>query len=159
MRLMRDATPPVTQLAERVGLSQTPCWKRVQKPEAAGVIFGRVARGDPVRTGLGLTVFVEIESVDHTPEWRAGVAFDGLWLTAPERVLVGRVAERQGDASDADAEVVRAQFAWAGANVPLPHWTTIDAGGTTQKTRAAARATLESVLGSGGDGTGKPMPF
>ena len=90
---------------------------------------------------------------------RAGVAFYGLWLTAPERVLVGRVTERQGDASDADAEVVRAQFALAGANVPLPHWTTIDAGGTTLKTRAAARAALERVLGSGGDGTGKPRPL
>ncbi|WP_226553813.1 Lrp/AsnC family transcriptional regulator [Celeribacter naphthalenivorans] len=70
-QLMRDATLPVAQLAERVGLSQTPCWKRIQKLEAAGVITGRVALVDPVRVGLGLTVFVEIEASDHTPEWRA----------------------------------------------------------------------------------------
>ena len=69
--LMQDATLPVTQLAERVGLSQTPCWKRVQKLETARVILGRVALVDPSKIGLGLTVFVEIEAADHTPEWRA----------------------------------------------------------------------------------------
>jgi Lrp/AsnC family transcriptional regulator len=68
--LMQDATLPVAQLAERVGLSQTPCWKRVQKLEAAGIITGRVAVVDPGRIGLGLTVFVEIEAADHTPAWR-----------------------------------------------------------------------------------------
>lgn len=72
--LMRDATLPVSQLAERVGLSQTPCWKRVQKLEAAGVITGRVAIIDPASIGLGLSVFVEIEAADHTPEWRAAFA-------------------------------------------------------------------------------------
>ncbi|ADZ69839.1 Lrp/AsnC family transcriptional regulator [Polymorphum gilvum] len=69
--LMRDAALPVAQLADRVGLSQTPCWKRVQKLEAAGVITGRVAIVDPETIGLGLTVFVEIEAADHTSEWRA----------------------------------------------------------------------------------------
>jgi Lrp/AsnC family transcriptional regulator len=69
--LMRDATLPVAQLADRVGLSQTPCWKRVQKLEAAGVITGRVAIVDPDRIGLGLTVFVEIEAADQSREWRA----------------------------------------------------------------------------------------
>jgi Lrp/AsnC family transcriptional regulator len=69
--LMRDATIPVAQLAERVGLSQTPCWKRVQKLEAAGIITGRVALVDPARIGLGLTVFVEIEAPDHSRDWRA----------------------------------------------------------------------------------------
>lgn len=72
--LMRDATLPVAQLAERVGLSQTPCWKRVQKLEAAGVITGRVAIVNPAALGLGLTVFVEIEAADHTPDWRAAFA-------------------------------------------------------------------------------------
>ena len=68
--LMRDSTLPVAQLAERVGLSQTPCWKRVQKLDAAGVITGRVALVDPDLIGLKLTVFVEIEAIDHTDEWR-----------------------------------------------------------------------------------------
>ena len=41
--LMRDATLPVAQIADRVGLSQTPCWKRIQRLEASGIITGRVA--------------------------------------------------------------------------------------------------------------------
>ncbi|WP_102107446.1 Lrp/AsnC family transcriptional regulator [Oceaniglobus roseus] len=68
--LMKDATLPIAQLAERVGLSQTPCWKRVQKLEATGIIERRVAIVDPDKIGLGLAVFVEIEALDHTPEWR-----------------------------------------------------------------------------------------
>ncbi len=88
--LMRDAALPVAQLAERVGLSQTPCWKRVQKLEAAGVILGRVALVDPERIGLGLAVFVEIEAADHTPEWRA--AFREVVKTFPNIVEVYRMA-------------------------------------------------------------------
>ncbi len=72
--LMRDATLPVARIAERVGLSQTPCWKRIQKLEATGVIAGRVALADPVKLGLGLTVFVGIEAPDHSAAWRDGFA-------------------------------------------------------------------------------------
>jgi Lrp/AsnC family transcriptional regulator len=68
--LQRDATIPVAQLADRVGLSQTPCWKRVQKLDAAGIITGRVALVDPHKVGLGLTVLCEIEAMYHTPAWR-----------------------------------------------------------------------------------------
>ena len=88
--LMRDATLPVAQLAERVGLSQTPCWKRVQKLEAAGVITGRVAIVDPVRIGLGLTVFVEITAAEHTPQWRE--AFAGVVADHPAIIEVHRMA-------------------------------------------------------------------
>lgn len=72
--LMHDATLPVSQLADRVGLSQTPCWKRVQKLETAGIITGRVAIVDPLLIGLQLTVFVEIEATDHSPDWRLAFA-------------------------------------------------------------------------------------
>ena len=88
--LMQDATLPVATLAERVGLSQTPCWKRVQKLEAAGVITSRVALVDPEKIGLGLTVFVEIEAADHTPEWRA--AFAELVTDYSEIVELHRMA-------------------------------------------------------------------
>ena len=91
--LMQDATLPVAQLADRVGLSQTPCWKRVQKLEAAGILTGRVAIVDPGRIGLGLTVFVEIEAADHSPEWRA--AFREAIPRFPAIVEVHRLA---GDA-------------------------------------------------------------
>ena len=88
--LMRDCTLPVAQLAERVGLSQTPCWKRVQKLEAAGVITGRVALVAPERIGLGLTVFVEIEAADHSPAWRE--SFAALVAGTPQIVETHRMA-------------------------------------------------------------------
>ena len=88
--LMQDTTLPVATLAERVGLSQTPCWKRVQKLEAAGVIMRRVALVDPEKIGLGLTVFVEIEAADHTPDWRS--AFTALVADYSEVVEVHRMA-------------------------------------------------------------------
>ncbi|WP_207100487.1 Lrp/AsnC family transcriptional regulator [Paracoccus shandongensis] len=68
--LMEDATQPIAQIADRVGLSQTPCWKRIQKLESSGVLTGRVALADPAQLGLGLTVFVGIEASDHGAGWR-----------------------------------------------------------------------------------------
>lgn len=88
--LMRDSTLPVAQLAERVGLSQTPCWKRVQKLEAAGIITGRVALVAPDKIGLALTVFVEIEAADHTPGWRE--AFAAMVSDTPQIVETHRMA-------------------------------------------------------------------
>ncbi|MBE0412149.1 Lrp/AsnC family transcriptional regulator [Yoonia sp.] len=88
--LMQDSTLPVAQLAERVGLSQTPCWKRVQKLEAAGVITGRVALVAPEKIGLGLTVFVEIEAADHSFEWRD--AFATVITAYPQIIEAHRMA-------------------------------------------------------------------
>ena len=51
--LQQDATLSIAQMAERVGLSPTPCWKRIQKLETAGVITRRVALIDPDRVGSG----------------------------------------------------------------------------------------------------------
>ncbi|MBL3574506.1 Lrp/AsnC family transcriptional regulator [Rhodovulum sulfidophilum] len=68
--LQRDATIPLARIADRVGLSQTPCWKRIQKHEEAGVIRERVAILDPEVLGLALTAFVMIEALDHTADWR-----------------------------------------------------------------------------------------
>jgi len=67
--LQRDATLSIAQMAERVGLSPTPCWKRIQKLEAAGIITRRVAIIDPQRVGVGLSVLVSVEAGEHTPEW------------------------------------------------------------------------------------------
>lgn len=88
--LMRDATMPVAQIADRVGLSQTPCWKRIQKLEAAGILTGRVALADPARLGFGLTVFVGIEAADHTAQWRD--AFAAVVAATPEVMEVYRMA-------------------------------------------------------------------
>jgi Lrp/AsnC family transcriptional regulator len=67
--LQEDASLSLAQLAERVGLSSTPCWKRVQKLEAAGVLVRRVALVAPEKVGIGLVVFVAIEAADHSPDW------------------------------------------------------------------------------------------
>jgi Lrp/AsnC family transcriptional regulator len=67
--LQQDATLSLAQIAERVGLSPTPCWKRIQKLEARRVITRRVAIVDPVRVGVGLSVLVSVEAGEHSPEW------------------------------------------------------------------------------------------
>lgn len=64
-----DASLSVAEIAAKVNLSQTPCWRRIQKLEQSGVIERRVALVDPAAIGLGLTVFVAIESGDHSKDW------------------------------------------------------------------------------------------
>ncbi|MGF1626863.1 MAG: Lrp/AsnC family transcriptional regulator [Alphaproteobacteria bacterium] len=67
--LQEDATLSIADISKRVNLSQTPCWKRVQRLEASGVITQRVALINPESLGLGLTVFVSIETGDHSADW------------------------------------------------------------------------------------------
>jgi Lrp/AsnC family transcriptional regulator len=67
--LQLDASLAVAEIGHRVGLSSTPCWKRIQKLEADGVIERRVAVVDQEKVGLGVTVFVSIETGDHSEEW------------------------------------------------------------------------------------------
>lgn len=88
--LMRDATLPIIQIADRAGLSQTPCWKRIQKLEASGVLTRRVALADPSKLGFGLTVFVGIEAPDHSADWRE--AFAAATRAIPEIMEVYRMA-------------------------------------------------------------------
>jgi len=63
--VQRDARQSIGQIATQFGLSQTPCWKRLQRLDASGVIKRRIALLDPVKLGLGLTVLVSIEVGDH----------------------------------------------------------------------------------------------
>lgn len=67
--LQEDASLSVAEIGKRVGLSSTPCWKRIQRLEEEGIITRRVAVVDPDKVGLGLTVFVSIEAGDHSEEW------------------------------------------------------------------------------------------
>jgi Lrp/AsnC family transcriptional regulator len=69
MLLQEDASISIAELAQKINLSQTPCWKRVQRLEASGVIQKRVVLVDPEKVGLGLTVFVSIETSDHSGAW------------------------------------------------------------------------------------------
>ena len=67
--VQQDASLSVAEIGQRVGLSSTPCWKRLQRLEADGVITRRVAIIDPEKVGLGITVFVSIETGDHSQDW------------------------------------------------------------------------------------------
>src|SRR5271169_3953797 len=67
--LQENAALSVAEIGSRVGLSSTPCWKRIQRLESEGVIQKRVALVDQERIGLGVTIFVSIETGDHSQEW------------------------------------------------------------------------------------------
>jgi Lrp/AsnC family transcriptional regulator len=67
--VQEDASLSVAEIGQRVGLSSTPSWKRLQRLEADGVILRRVALIEPEKIGLGVTVFVSIETGDHSQEW------------------------------------------------------------------------------------------
>jgi Lrp/AsnC family transcriptional regulator len=67
--LQEDASLSVAEIGSRVGLSSTPCWKRIQRLESEGVICRRVAIVDQDKVGLGVTVFVSIETGDHSQSW------------------------------------------------------------------------------------------
>jgi Lrp/AsnC family transcriptional regulator len=67
--LQEDVTLPVAEIGRRVGLSTTPCWRRIQKLEEQGVIERRVALLDPKKVNVGVTVFVSIATSHHTKEW------------------------------------------------------------------------------------------
>jgi len=67
--LQSDCTQSVSDVASQVGLSTTPCWRRIQAMEKNGIIKGRVALADPEKLNVGLTVFVMIKTNQHNPEW------------------------------------------------------------------------------------------
>ena len=63
--LQQDASTPVAELAESVGLSQSPCWRRINRLENEGVIKGRIAVVDQDKLGLGTTVFAQVRLSSH----------------------------------------------------------------------------------------------
>ncbi|MCL4766270.1 MAG: Lrp/AsnC family transcriptional regulator [Hyphomicrobiaceae bacterium] len=67
--LQQDCALPVAEIGKAVGLSTTPCWRRIQKLEAAGVIQRRVALLDPKKVRAGVTVFVSISTSQHSLDW------------------------------------------------------------------------------------------
>jgi len=67
--LQVDASLSISEIAERVNLSQTPCWRRIQNMEKSGVIKRRVAVLDRDSVNLGITVFVSLKTRQHNREW------------------------------------------------------------------------------------------
>ncbi|MBN8970423.1 MAG: Lrp/AsnC family transcriptional regulator [Rhizobiales bacterium] len=67
--LLQQRDRPVGEIAEKVGLSQTPCWRRIRRMEEAGVIRERVTLVDPKRAGVPMTVFISVTAPRHEIAW------------------------------------------------------------------------------------------
>lgn len=85
-----DASLSLAEVAEKVGLSATPCWKRIRRMEQDGVILRRVAVLDPAKVGVPVSVMVTIETQDHSAEWLDG--FAAMVATMPEIVDAWRMS-------------------------------------------------------------------
>jgi Lrp/AsnC family transcriptional regulator len=88
--LQRDATISVAALAEEIGLSTTPCWKRVKRLQDEGYVLRRVALLDRGRVGLKVTVFVSIRTNEHDAEWLEN--FARVAASFPEIVELHRMS-------------------------------------------------------------------
>ncbi len=67
--LQEDASLSLAEVAARVNLTQTPCWRRIQKLQAEGVIRKQVVLCDANKLNLGLTTFVTIRTSQHNEQW------------------------------------------------------------------------------------------
>lgn len=67
--LQVDAEQPVAQIAAQVGLTSTPCWRRIQRLKEAGVVTRQVALLDPRKVNVGVTVFVSVRTSTHSQKW------------------------------------------------------------------------------------------
>lgn len=67
--LQTDASRSIADIADRVHLSQNACWRRIKQMEEAGIILKRVALLDPVKLGVGMTVYVTVRAGEHTEKW------------------------------------------------------------------------------------------
>lgn len=72
--LQQDASLTLAEVAAQVNLSPTPCWRRIAKLEESGVIERRVALLDAAKVGIDLTIFVTVETDDHSEAWTARFA-------------------------------------------------------------------------------------
>jgi len=67
--MQRDASLSVGEIADRVALSKTACWRRIQKLEQTSVIRGKVALLNPDALNLGLTVYISVRTNQHNDQW------------------------------------------------------------------------------------------
>lgn len=88
--LQQDATTPVAEIGKKVGLSTTPCWRRIQRLEEEGVIRRRVAVLDPQKVNAKVTVFVSIRTGSHNGEWLK--RFSEVTVDFPEVVELYRMS-------------------------------------------------------------------
>ena len=88
--LQNDSSIAVAELADRIGLTATPCWRRVQRLEAAGIIRKRVALLDAQKLNVGVTVFVSVRTSHHSADWLK--SFHKLVSSIPEVTELYRMA-------------------------------------------------------------------
>lgn len=88
--IAEDASLSLAEIANRVGLTPTPCWKRIRRMEQEGVIQRRVAVINPDHVGLPVSVFVEVETADHSSTWLA--RFAEVIAGMPEVVAAWRMS-------------------------------------------------------------------
>jgi Lrp/AsnC family leucine-responsive transcriptional regulator len=93
--LQRDAGVTNQELAERVGLSPSPCLRRVKALEDAGIIQKRVALLDAKKLGLSLTALIQIAMDRHTPERFAN--FEEVVKRCPEVQTCYLITGQQAD--------------------------------------------------------------
>ncbi|MDR3410196.1 MAG: Lrp/AsnC family transcriptional regulator [Formivibrio sp.] len=67
--LQQDADVPLNELASRVNLSPTPCWRRIQRMQEAGIIRRKVMLLDAEKLNVGVTVFVSVRAARHSMQW------------------------------------------------------------------------------------------
>ncbi len=67
--LQQDSSISVSDIARQVGLSASPCWKRINRMQVDGLIKRQVAVLDAEKLGYGLTVFVSIKTGEHSADW------------------------------------------------------------------------------------------
>lgn len=88
--LQQDASLSVSDIASRVGLSVTPCWRRIQRLEEQGVIRRRVVLLNAEKIGAGISVFVSIRTNEHNASWLSH--FASVVSTMPEVVEFYRMS-------------------------------------------------------------------
>lgn len=88
--LQQDASLSVGAIGERVALSKTACWRRIQKMEVDGVIGRRVALLNPAALNLGLTVYIVVRTNQHNEHW-AG-KFNAVVAGIPEILELYRMS-------------------------------------------------------------------
>ena len=67
--LQQNAELQTAEVAQQVGLSTTPCWRRIQRLKESGVITRQVALLDAQKVNVGVTVFVSVRTSTHSLEW------------------------------------------------------------------------------------------
>lgn len=88
--LQRDATLSVAEIADRISLSKTACWRRIQKLENDGVVKSRVALLDQDKLNLSLSVFISIRTNKHNENWFK--EFRAVVTSIPEVLEVYRMS-------------------------------------------------------------------